>query len=199
MQLSGSKKLFSMVYNSFLQQRNGHVMEDFRDGAFVCIHPLFAIDDRSLKILLYYNDVNVANPLTNKMHKIGFFYCQLANICNKHRSKLKSIHLFATCNLHYIKKYGMDKILEPLVEELKVLSSDSGYPFEIAGGKVYLHGSVLAVLADTPARQALGGYKESVGGARRKCCHCVTDWESMQQYFTEEEFLLRDSDWHEQQ
>lgn len=30
----------------------------------------------------------------------------------------------------------MDKILEPLVEELKILSSDSGYPFEIAGGKV---------------------------------------------------------------
>ena len=107
--------------------------------------------------------------------------------------------MFATCNVQYIKKYGMDKILEPLVEELKVLSSDSGYPFEIASGKVYMHGSVLAVLADTPASQALGGYKESVGGARRKCRHCMTDWESMQQYFTEEEFLLRDSDWHEQQ
>ena len=91
------------------------------------------------------------------------------------------------------------KILEPLVEELKVLSSDSGYPFEIAGGKVYSQGSVLAVLLDTPASQALGGYKESVGGARRKCHHCMTVWQSMQQYFTEEEFLLRDSDWHEQQ
>ena len=199
MQLSGSKKLFSMVYNSFLLPRNGHEMEDFSDGTFVSVHPLFAIDDRSLKILLYFDDVNVANPLTNKMHKIGFFYYQLANICNKYRSKLKSIHLFATCNVNYIKKYGMDKILEPLVEDLKVLSSDSGYPFEIAGGKVYLRGSVLAVLADTPASQALGGYKESVGGARRKCRHCMTDWESMQQYFTEEEFMLRDSDWHEQQ
>ena len=62
-----------------------------------------------------------------------------------------------------------------------------------------MRGSVLAVLADTPASQALGGYKESVGGARRKCRHCMTDWESMQQYFTEEEFLLWDSDWHEQQ
>ena len=123
------------------------------------------------------------------MHKIGFFYYQLANICNKYRSKLKSIHLFATCNANYIKKYGMDKILEPLVEELKVLGSESGYPFEVAGGKVYLRGSVLAALADTPASQLLGEYKESVGGARRKCRHCMTDWESMQQFFFE---------WHEQ-
>lgn len=27
----------------------------------------------------------------------------------------------------------------------------------------------------------------------------MTNWRSMQQYFTEEEFLLWDSDWHEQQ
>ena len=28
---------------------------------------------RYLKILLYHEDINVANPLTNKMHKIVFF------------------------------------------------------------------------------------------------------------------------------
>ena len=189
-----------MVYKSSdLLPKEGHVMEDLSDGTFVQSHPLFSTDDRSLKILLYYDDVNVANPLTNKMHKIGFFYYQLANIDYKYRSKLKSIHLFATCSVNYIKKYGIDSILEPLVEDLKVLSSDFGYPFEIAGGKIYLHGSVLAVLADTPASNSLGGYKEGVGGAYRKCRHCMTDWESMQQHFTEEEFLLRDSDWHEHQ
>lgn len=74
--------------------------------------------------------------LQTKCVELGFFNYQLENIYNKYRSKLKSINLFATCNVHYIKKYGMDKILEPLVEELKILSSDSGYPFEIAGGKV---------------------------------------------------------------
>lgn len=163
MQLSGSKTILNMVYKGSLLPR-GEVMEDLSDGTLVHSHPLFSTDDRSLKILLYYDDVNVVNPLTNKMHKIGFFYYQLANICNKYRSKLKSIHLFATCDVRHIKKYGMDKILEPLVEELKVLASDSGHPFEIAGGKVFLRGSVLAILADTPASQALGGYKESVGG-----------------------------------
>ena len=74
MQLSGSKKIFSMVYNSFLQLRDGHVMKDFSYGTFLRIHTLFAIDDRLLKILLYHEDVNVANPLTNKMHKIVNFF-----------------------------------------------------------------------------------------------------------------------------
>ena len=54
----------------------------------------------------------------------------------------------------------MDRVLEPLVEELTVFVSDSGYPFEIASGKGYLRGSVLAVLADTSASQGLGGYKD---------------------------------------
>ena len=80
-----------------------------------------------------------------------------------------------------------------------MLACDHGYPFQVAGGHLYLRGSILAVLADTPASQSLGGYKEGVGGAHCKCRHCVTDWETMQKYFLEEEFLLRDIDLHEQQ
>ena len=62
-----------------------------------------------------------------------------------------------------------------------------------------MRGSVLAVLAETPASQSLGGYKEGVGGARCKCRHCMTDWETMQEPFTEEEFLLRNHTLHQQQ
>ena len=196
MQLSGSREILNMVNGGSLLPQEECVMEDFTDGTFVHTHPLFSIDDRSLKILLYYDDVNVVNPLTNKVHKIGFFYYQLANICCKHSSKLKSIHLFSTCKVNYIKKYGIDEILKPLVEELKILAGDCGYPFQVAGGHLYLRGSVLAVLADTPASQSLGGYKEGVGGACRKC---MRDWETTQEHFTEEEFLLRDHTLHEQQ
>ena len=111
-----------MVRGGSLLPQEECVVEDFNDGTFVHTHPLFSIDDRSLKILLYYDDVNVINPLTNKVHKIGFFYYELANICCKQRSKLKSIHLFAACKVDYIKKYGIDEILKPLVEELKILA-----------------------------------------------------------------------------
>jgi len=90
-------------------------------------------------------------------------------------------------------------VLTPLVEDLKELGRERGYPFSIAGGTVYLRGAILAVIGDTPVSQALSCYKEGVGGARRKCRHCMTSWEKMQKHFVEEDFLLRDSNRHEQQ
>ena len=174
-------------------------LEDFNDGIFVRYHPLFSTDENALKLLIYYDDVNVANPMTNKIHSLGMFYYQLANIKPAYRGKLKSIHLFAICKKPYIKEFGLNEILKPLVKDLKELGGDNGYPFDIGGGVVYLRGAVLAGIADTPASQAFGCFKEGVGGAKRKCRHCMTTWEKMQEHFLEEDFLLRDSTQHEQQ
>ncbi|XP_031549388.1 uncharacterized protein LOC116286933 [Actinia tenebrosa] len=97
-----------------------------------------------------------------------------------------------------IKKYGINLILALLVKDLQILGTDQGYPFPVFGGSLYLRGSLLAVLADTPAAQSLGGFKEGVGGARRKCRHCMTNFEQMQNYYKEEEFLLRTKEDHEE-
>ena len=69
----------------------------------------------------------------------------------------------------------------------------------LPGGTVYLRGKILSVMADTPASQGVGCFEESVGGARRKCWHCMTSWEQMQEHFLEEDFTLRDSNSREQQ
>lgn len=55
-------------------QRQENVLKDFMDGAFVHEHPLFGWDDFALKIIMYYDDVNVVNPQNNKAHQLGFFY-----------------------------------------------------------------------------------------------------------------------------
>ena len=74
-------------------QREAHstILKDFCDGTFLCQHALFGCDDYCLKILMYYDDVNVVNPKNNKVHQLGFFYYQLANLPPECRSKLKSI------------------------------------------------------------------------------------------------------------
>ena len=94
----------------------------------------------ALKLVIYYDDVNTANPMTNKVHRLGLFYYQLVNIKSVYRGKLKSIQLFAICKKPYIKQFGLNEILEPLVDDLKELGSDSAYPFDIGGGIVYLRG-----------------------------------------------------------
>lgn len=54
-------------------------------------------------------------------------------------------------------------------------------------------------MADTPASNKAGGFKEGVGGARRKCRHCMAAFEDMQCLFMEEDFQLRSMENHMQQ
>ena len=147
-----SRRILEMVLKGPLLSTNANVLRDFCDGTFCQNHALFSNDDTALKLLLYYDDVNLCNPLTNKVHKITLFYYQLANIQIEYRSKLNVIQLLGVCKTCDLKKHGIHGAFKPLVQELKILGSDRGYPFQIFGGELFLRGALLAVLADTPAR-----------------------------------------------
>ena len=58
---------------------------------------------------------------------------------------------------------------------------------------------MLAFLADTPASNVGACFKESVGGARKKCRHCDATYETMQECFSEEEFTSQCKQDHEEQ
>lgn len=192
-QLSSSN-ILSMVLEGQQQSKIPQTYEDFGDGSFLQSHELFACDNYALQLIFYYDDVNINNPLTNKVHKLSFYYYQLANIKLMYRSKLKSIHLLAICKTKFQKKYGVNAIFEPIVRDLHVLAK--GHSFPVFGGDVVLRGGLLALLADTPASHLSGGFKESVGGAFRKCRVCMATFDTMQECFTEEEFTLRTKEEH---
>lgn len=54
-------------------QRNDELIKDYCDGSQFREHPLFSQDKRHLQIVLYYDDVEVCNPLGSrvKKHKLG--------------------------------------------------------------------------------------------------------------------------------
>lgn len=189
--------LLQLIYAGPIHPENDNVLHDICDGSFVKNHPLFGVDKKSIKIILYYDEVNVCNPLSNKVHKLCAFYYQLANLPPKYRSKLKSINLVALCTSKIVKRFGIDKIFQPLVDELKLLGDDFGYSFQLPQGTFRLRGGILAVVADTPASQEAGGFKAGVGGAYRKCRHCMATYDSMQKYFIEDSFVYRFSKDHE--
>ena len=41
------------------------------------------------------------------------------------------------------------------------------------GEEIQLHGALIGFVGDTPALGRVGGFKESVGAAFRKCCECM--------------------------
>lgn len=160
---------------------------------------MFSNDNSALLFLLYYDDVNFINPLTNKNHKLRFFYYQIANLPPEYRSALKSIHLFAVCKTEHLSnpKYGFNKVMGPLVEEMKMLGSDRGYTFSLLIGLINLRVGIFAFLADTPVSNKAGGFKEGVGAE-----NVVTAWQTLKRcsaFFMEEDFQLRRMDSHLQQ
>ena len=50
-------------------------MEDYCDGVQYKYHPLYSCDPQSLQIMLYYDEVELCNPLgaAKKIHKVGMY------------------------------------------------------------------------------------------------------------------------------
>ena len=121
-------------------------MGDFCDGDACKSHPLFSKDQQALQILLYYDDLEVTNPLGShtKVHKLGkimmqvhvvqcvmnhdynlsfsaVFYYTLANISPQYRSSLNTIQLLTLVKSAYVSKYGVDQILQPFMDDLALL------------------------------------------------------------------------------
>ncbi|XP_065893395.1 uncharacterized protein [Dysidea avara] len=159
-------------------------LTDFCDGAHYFTHPLFNEHPTALQIFLYYDDVEVCNPLGSSKgkHKLAAFYFGLGNITPSKRSKLKGIQLLALCKSRTLKKYGMSK--------------ENGYDLVTFNGPQKVFGSLAVVIADNPASAALGGFKESAS-AQLPCRHCLGTAEEIKIHFDEDHFELRSSHTHE--
>lgn len=59
------------------------------------------------------------------LNSIALFYYTLGNLSPKYRSSLRSIQLLIAVKSNLLVKYGADKILEPVLEEIKQLESVS--------------------------------------------------------------------------
>ncbi|KAK2845982.1 hypothetical protein Q7C36_010836 [Tachysurus vachellii] len=96
------------------------VYVDLSDAAHFKSNPLFYTEKDTLQIQLFYDDFETANPLGSKkrIHKLG---------------ALDNIHLCALFHAQDIRWYGFNSIIEPLVNDLKVL--------EIVGVKNPVSGS----------------------------------------------------------
>jgi len=105
----------------------GDRMKDYCDEKSFSSHPIFST---ALQVFLYFDELEVCNPLGSKtkthklfnsIHAIGNFYFTLGNTPPKYQSKLKSIQLLAIVKTKLLSLYGMDAILEPIVRDLKKL------------------------------------------------------------------------------
>lgn len=177
--------IYNMVVAENKRAPRGYIM-DIYDGSIIQNNDLFRRPN-SLMFQLYYDDLEYCNPLGSNSRKLGMFYYRLGNLPPMYRAGLNSIRVLAIVDTTYIKKYGIDTILAPFMQDLVNLNSH-GWQLNINGRNVLFHGGLQCVIGDTPAVNSMAGFKESVSFAFDKCrlCQCTSDL--MQTQFRENLF-----------
>ena len=133
------------MYVSRLHIRSDQLLGDYCDGTLFQNHPLFRDNNcrensLSLQFIIYYDDVEVVNPLGSRrgkyklgMHSeptlikftfvclIALFYYTLGNIRPKYRSTLRAIQLIAVVTYPLLKEYGFESVLQPFIKDMNEL------------------------------------------------------------------------------
>ncbi|XP_043470938.1 uncharacterized protein LOC122504105 [Leptopilina heterotoma] len=114
------------------------------NGTYYRENEVFRQMENPLAVILYYDDVGIANPLGSHSttQKLGMFYWTLANIDPKLRSSQNSIFLLAIVKAKLIKKFGLEKLLKPFIDDMKILRT-RGVFITVDGEDLLFKGSLL--------------------------------------------------------
>ena len=152
---------------------HGNTMINYSQGSLFRKNKLLAAVPNCLEIILHHNDFGVSNPLGNKfkMYKMSAFYFVLGNIPGKYRSRLKDVQLTLLFPSELTQKYGYHVLIEPLLDDIKVLESTGLYvKFE---GKYHIfRGTVTMLVADSLAAHTLGGFYCNFSTVQGFCRFC---------------------------
>nr|XP_012218876.1 PREDICTED: uncharacterized protein LOC105670111 [Linepithema humile] len=141
------------VRQAILSERKSiddNILASFLDGQHATIHPFLLQHKHALRIQLYYDELEIVNPLGSKtgVHKLGAFYYTIQNLPPHINSELSSIHVLLLCCDSDVKKYGFKKILAPFLQDLVKLEGDKGIPIEIGPHQFILRGFLAAFVGD---------------------------------------------------
>ncbi|KAJ8310002.1 hypothetical protein KUTeg_011867 [Tegillarca granosa] len=157
-------------------------MCDLVNGTIFKHHDLFVEKNNALRIVLYYDDLEICNPLSKQAgtHKIGVFYYLLATLPISYRSRLPAIRI-----LSIIKRNVLDRIKTDLD------SLSHGVEMNINGRNQIVKGAAIAFVGDTLASHEFCGFKIGVGFSFQKCRECECTYDDMQTKFHERFFTAR--------
>lgn len=157
-----SDKRFSEIYFEYntgahLHQCTPGKYEKYCCGGAYKRNELFKSDKTALQLRLYIDEFETTSPLKTKSHKLLGIYLCISNFPSEHLSKLKNIYLVTLCSSKILKEMGYNKILCPLVDDIKKLEH-AGIKTE--DGKI-LKGTLVNVCFDNLGGNGVFGFVES--------------------------------------
>ena len=135
-----------------------------------------------LGFILYYDDLEVVNPLGafHGRHKLGLFYWALLNLDASSRMSFKNLHLMTVAMVSDIDYYGINQVVSGLSGDTSFGSAmtalDQGLHIRLPHGSssstVLVRGWCVCLSADFPAAALCAGFKQSASADSfcRECC-----------------------------
>ncbi|XP_035707361.1 uncharacterized protein LOC118435427 isoform X1 [Folsomia candida] len=160
------------VADSIQVNSSSEYFENFKSGSHYN-----NFKNNPLCLQIYYDDVEICNPLGSKakIHKLAMFYFIIANFPNHSNRKLENIFPLIVVKSKFVKEYGMNLILQPLVYELNSLHENS-QRLSFLENTPFSHIQVLQFCGDNLGMHTIFGFAESFN-ANFRCRFCKLDRE----------------------
>lgn len=111
-----------------------------------------------IQIQIFFDDVQLTAPLKTKPHKVNAIYFIVRNFPPKFVSKLDNMFLVSLCDSVIVKKHGCNSILNPFVQDLKILETDGITIDKGNGEKIILKGTLMQVSFDNLGGNEIFGF-----------------------------------------
>lgn len=172
-------------------QQNGVIGHYFHTDAYKQ-HPFFKQFPDGLALNLYIDAFETTNVLGSHtgIHKLEGLYMTVQNFPPEYQSQLSSVFLVALWYANDVKEYGYDKILEPIINSLLRLESESGCEVTIGQTTITVRACLVFLSADNLGYNSLFGYNESFS-AMKYCRFCESTREEIDSHFLESKLKLR--------
>lgn len=174
-------------------ERSG-VYQSFIDGKQYKNSDYFKAYPNALRIIIY-DDVEPCNALSSRAgnNKISAMYFKIQNLPQRFNASTKSVFPLIYAKSIDTKKQGYNKILLPLVEDLKKL--EKGVTIYINNQNITIRGAVIVVAGDTLAIHELFGLLGP--SARLFCRECTITRNNFLNDPFDSQYHLRDRAWYE--
>lgn len=168
---------------------NSDAYTHFFDGDVYKNNSFFHNNNNAIQLQIFFDEFEVCNPLGSKasVHKIGAFYFVINNLPFYINSTLENIHLLALCYNADIKQFGLNPVLEKIVNDIKILEKEGIF---IESLNTSLKGTLVSLAFDNLGGNILFGMNESFN-ANYYCRICTIRKEDAQKVCTVDDNLLR--------
>lgn len=161
--LCNEKQCKDIIFEKKISNPDSLLLRDYTDGSVYKENHFFNSEDVKLELLLYQDCFSLCNPLgAAKKKKILAVYMLLGNLNIEDRSKIDNIQLVLLCEYKHVQHFGMQKIFECVVNDLKKLE-EIGIQIQTGASSINIKGSMYAMLGDNLGSHEMLGLSMNFG------------------------------------